>query len=301
MSGDRGYASVPERITWTTGFRLPIDKIVLGTLSTFASFETGKGARVRVNTLAARAGLEPRTVQRALHRLEVDGWIVAAWRQNKRATKWDIQIDRLATSWVVGGVMPSFPQVTKSRTSPVSFDSNVTAVVRSNVTNDVREPISNDTAVVRECNLRFSNDTGVVQIPCTEQDLIPRQEQIPSAPALRAGWFEDDDEKTPEGHAPQSTTPTADLRADGAHHPVHAAGGLDRHRSGDRSAPAPGLPLRQGADSSSPESVDRPRAPAGPQQQTFGPIDVSPSPSRPALQWGQLAEALREGLKRKSG
>jgi len=111
--GDR-YHSIPERITWTAGFRVATDKHILGVLSTFASFKTGRGARMSIPALVARAGLPQRTVERALHRLEVDRWIVAR-RRHRHATAWDINVDQLATSW--GGS-------TKMVTRP---DTNLTA------------------------------------------------------------------------------------------------------------------------------------------------------------------------------
>lgn len=95
MSG-RYTASVAERITWSTGFQLPGDQLVLGKLATFGNFMTGTGCRPSVDTLAARAGVTVRTVQRALRRLEVDGWIVATPRHN-HPTIYDVCLDRLAT------------------------------------------------------------------------------------------------------------------------------------------------------------------------------------------------------------
>jgi DNA-binding transcriptional ArsR family regulator len=106
VSSDR-YPSVPERITWTTGFRLPVDKAVLGTLSTFANFRTGKHADMWLDTLVARAKMSRSTVLRALQRLEEDGWITAR-RRHRHRTVYDINVDRLATHWmeakVVGGL-----------------------------------------------------------------------------------------------------------------------------------------------------------------------------------------------------
>lgn len=98
MSGER-YPSVPERITWTTGFYCATDKAVLGTLSTFANFRTGKHADMYQETLVARANLRKRTVQRSLQRLEADGWIVAR-RRHRRPTVYDINVERLATHWM---------------------------------------------------------------------------------------------------------------------------------------------------------------------------------------------------------
>jgi len=94
------YLSVPERITFTTGFRCATDKLVLGALSTFADFKTGRGARMSLPALVSRAQLPLRTVERGLHRLEADQWIVAVTRRRRHATVWNINVDRLATNWV---------------------------------------------------------------------------------------------------------------------------------------------------------------------------------------------------------
>lgn len=308
MSGDRSYASVPERITWTSGFHNGTDKIVLGALSMFANFETGKGARVRVNKLAARAELEPRTVQRSLHRLEAGGWIVAVRRQHKRATAWDINVDRLATTWVamkaVGGVMPSFPQGAQALNDKSDVQLDDKMIAQLNDKTDVQGARLNVKTVVQEPILERQNCRADPQyVP----DQIPREDLIPSAPALRAGLFDADDGKIPETHAPESTTPTTDIRADGrdrARGPDEIPGRPDdadgRRGAEHRTTPGAGVPLRQGRDLPGSESVDRPGPPVEPHQQTFGPIDVSP-PAPRSPQWGQLADALRAGLKRKSG
>lgn len=99
MSDQERYASVPERITWTTGFRLAIDKHVLGVLSTFANFRTGKHADMKLDTLAARAKVPKRTLLRALQRLEDDKWISGRHR-HRRPTIYDIDEARLATHWM---------------------------------------------------------------------------------------------------------------------------------------------------------------------------------------------------------
>jgi hypothetical protein len=292
MSGDRSYASVPERITWTTGFRLPVDKVVLGALSTFANFETGKGARVRVNKLAARAELKKRTVQRALHRLEADGWIVAVRRQHKGATAWDIQVDRLATTWVAMkavGVMPTFPQGDKFLSVTSGAQLNVTGDALLDVTNDAQDPFLNVTGDAQGPILDVTGDaqlnvTSGAQIPCTERSPVQATigspvEPNPSAPAVAGSGDDADDTHEEAGELPpweefnrarQSQTRPADVRAG---HPDHRYAGLadDTRRRGDHpAAPAPGVPLRQGPDSSGPESDHRPRAPVGPTQPGLG-------------------------------
>jgi len=97
MSSDR-YPSVPERITWTTGFRVATDKAVLGFVSTFANFKTGKRADMALETLMQRAQMPRRTLIRSLGRLESDGWIVGR-RRHRRPTVYDICVERLATHW----------------------------------------------------------------------------------------------------------------------------------------------------------------------------------------------------------
>jgi hypothetical protein len=101
------YASISERITWTTGFHCATDKAVLCALATFADFKTGARARVRRETLSARAGLKLCTVERALHRLERGGWIVAQRRRHRQATEWAINLERLATHWIDASVVES--------------------------------------------------------------------------------------------------------------------------------------------------------------------------------------------------
>jgi hypothetical protein len=103
---DGRYPSVPERITWTTGFRCATDKDILGVLSTFADFRTGKGVPVSLNKIVARAKLKRRRVQYALYRLEADRWVVPR-RRHRHATAWDINLDRLATNWVGATVVAS--------------------------------------------------------------------------------------------------------------------------------------------------------------------------------------------------
>ena len=95
MSG-RYVASVAERITWSTGFHLPVDQLVLGKLSTFGNFMTGTGCRPSVQKLAARAGMNKRNVHYVLRRLEADGWVKAT-RRHRHPTTYDINLDRLAT------------------------------------------------------------------------------------------------------------------------------------------------------------------------------------------------------------
>lgn len=110
MSPREKYSSVPERIEWTPvgEFKSAIDKGVLAALATFCDFETGEGwARgVSLKTLSARAKLKPRRVQRALSRLKNarPPWIKGTGR-HRHATRWDICIGRLPTTWITAKVV----------------------------------------------------------------------------------------------------------------------------------------------------------------------------------------------------
>jgi len=123
MSGDRErYPSVPERITWTTGFRVPIDKHVLGVLSTFANFKTGKRADMALDTLVARAKIGRRRTLRSLQRLEADEWIVGR-RHHRRPTVYDICVEKLAPHWREITLVPeslSDSSVTQNRLAVLS-------------------------------------------------------------------------------------------------------------------------------------------------------------------------------------
>jgi len=92
-----GYASVLERIGATSGFRVWTDKHVLLKLAEFANFKTGEGARPSTDTLVKEAHLPKRTIERALQRLEADGWIAVTARQHRRPTTYRICVDQLAT------------------------------------------------------------------------------------------------------------------------------------------------------------------------------------------------------------
>jgi hypothetical protein len=189
MSDDR-YHSVPERITWTTGFRLPIDKHVLGVLSTFANFRTGKHADMYLDTLVGRARIERRRVIRSLRRLEADGWIEAR-RRHRRPTIYDINVDRLATHWMQAKLV-----------EPLS-DTRVTQEPGLSDTGDTQDAISlsdtgdrlSDTGDTQEAVL---SDTGVTpRSPVRSDPQLDHKE-----PALRAA--------SPD----QTETPTPTLFAD---------------------------------------------------------------------------------------
>lgn len=120
MSREKGYASIPERITWTplVGFSCGTDHYVLGKLATFANFRTGQQADMDIDTLVARCRLPKRTVQEALKRLARDGWITRRMRR-KHHTVYHIRVDRLATHWIptlntapkIGATGDTYPQI----------------------------------------------------------------------------------------------------------------------------------------------------------------------------------------------
>jgi hypothetical protein len=309
MSGDRSYASVPERITWTTGFRCATDKLVLGALSTFANFETGKGARMSAKKLAARAQLKLRTVERGLQRLKADAWIIPHPR-HRHATVWDINLDRLAKDWIgaklVGGVDRGFQQRDSNLTAtydgqlPATYGGQL-AATRGGQDGDLTATYGGqgfDLTATRDGQPADLTATSGGPIPCTE-DLTPVRtigspvEPIPSAPALRAGSRGTNDDKEPEGPLPpweefnrarQSQARTPDLRADSHPHQDDGVSDLPGRRGDHPAAPSAGVPLRQAADSPRAESADRPRAPVEPTQPGLGlladvnaPIGVTPS------------------------
>lgn len=166
MTADR-YPSVPERITWTTGFRVATDKDVLGFLSTFADFKTGKGARVSLKKLIARCRLPRRTVERALQRLEADGWILPK-RWHRHATSWDINVAKLAETWMQAKVV-HHPDLT------ATGGGQLTAMGGG------QDPDLTAMGGGQEPDLTA---TGGGPIPCT---FLSPVEQIPSTPARRAG------------------------------------------------------------------------------------------------------------------
>jgi hypothetical protein len=293
MSGDRTYASVPERITWTTGFRCATDKLVLGALSTFANFETGKGARVSLKKLCARAELKRRTVLRALQRLEADGWIVPT-RRHRHATTRDIAIERLATHWlaakIVGGVDRGFPQGAENLSVNRDAQLGVSRGAQLSVTDDPqlgdlsvnRDVQAGDLGVSRGAQALDLSVNGGTPIPSTkirspERTIGSPVEPNQSAPALRAGSGGTDADENPDlppwelfNREIQSQARTTDLRADGRDHPDDVVGDGDGHRTDHPATPGAGLPLRQGPDSPGVEGTDRPRAPVGPTQPGLG-------------------------------
>jgi hypothetical protein len=98
MSGAERRASLDERVSWTTGFTRPADKVVLGAIAFYADFETGHNARPGMHNLVARADLPKRTVERSLRRLLDEGWIVITDARHLGATTYAVMLERLATS-----------------------------------------------------------------------------------------------------------------------------------------------------------------------------------------------------------
>lgn len=144
MTADR-YPSVPERITWTTGFRVATDKDVLGFLSTFADFKTGRGARMSLAALIGRAHMNRRRILRSLKRLEADGWIVAR-RRHRRPTTYDLCVDRLATNWVGAKVFLDLSDTSVTQ-QPVQIFSLSDTGDRLGDTAVTQDPVLSDTSV----------------------------------------------------------------------------------------------------------------------------------------------------------
>lgn len=184
MSSDR-YASVPERITWTTGFRLPVDKAVLGTLSTFANFRTGKHADMALPTLVDRAQMSRSTVLRALERLIADEWVFAR-RRHRRPTVYDINVDKLATHWMEAEVVAGL-----SVTGDTQEKSLGVTGEQLSVTGDTQTPVlsvTGDTpSPVRTDPLLDPQYLALRADPSTPQQLAFSPMAIPSAPAPASG------------------------------------------------------------------------------------------------------------------
>jgi len=194
MSGDRErYPSVPERITWTTGFRVATDKSVLGTLSTFANFRTGKAARMSLRALTMRSGLPRRTVQRALQRLEADGWIVGH-RSHRHATSWDINIERLAENWVGAKVVSDRSDVLTDLSATGGAQEEEFRFVLS-ATGGAQDPDLSATGGAQHSDL---SATGGAPIPCTYVDPLYADHK---EPALRAASPKNSETSTTTGVA----------------------------------------------------------------------------------------------------
>jgi hypothetical protein len=289
------YTSIPERITWTNGFRCATDKLVLGALSTFANFETGRGARMSVPSLTSRAQLPRRTVERGLQRLEADHWITAR-RRHRHATSWDINVDRLAATWL--GTDKNLTATSGGQRWQT--DKNLTA------TSGGQPPDLTATYGGQEADLTA---TSGGPIPCTYGG-SPVERTPVNAPALRAGPVENPADEDPAdkkrqpakevsaelppweafNRARQAATRNTDVQADREDHPDSPASRPGGRLRDDRPTHSPGLPLRQGPDQASPEGPPRPgTAVRPPTQANLGPLDLTPT----AEQHRRFMEELR--------
>lgn len=262
--------SIVERIAATTGLR-PSAKQVLLALARSAHFETGMNAHPSLETLVTRSGLSRATVARCLVSLEADEWIIATSRRHRHATTYAIALDRLATN--------------ASGTKVVSRNDGSESQSETQHAPDLS--LTLDDQSLTFVKFESQNETP---IPSTYHD------QYLQAPALRAGSppaAADAAAEKGECDAPQPTPAGADLRANDRDHSESDVSHSDRRRADHPAPPGTRLPLRQGTDSPGAESAGRSGPQLEPQQQTFGPIDVSPAREP---QWGQLAEALRKGL-----
>jgi len=278
MTG-RDYASVPERITWTTGFRVPTDKLVLGALSTFANFKTGEGARMSIDALTMRANLPRRTVERALGRLESDEWITAV-RRHRHATTYNICVARLAENWVGAKVVRDLSATGGGQTASPTPDLSATG--------------DHLTAMGGGQNPDLSA-TGGGPIPCTSDPLYE-----PSAPALRAGRFEYAGPTTTEAKVEVTDGPS-DVRPDGSDHPRRDA---DEPGRGFQQPAGSDQVSTRGAGVRLPERADPPRAvghePRGsPYQPTLGPLDVSET--RRQSHWQRVTQLFKDALNQSTG
>ncbi len=179
MTTDR-YASVPERITWTSGFRLSVDKHVLGVLSTFANFRTGKHADMYLDTLVQRARMSRSTVLRALERLEDDGWIIAT-RRHRRPTVYDICIEKLATHWMEAKLVEPLSVTGDTQEPGLSVTDDTQGSDRLSVTGDTQEGVLSVTGDTLEGVLSVTGDT-----PRSPVRLDPLYVLDHKEPALRA-------------------------------------------------------------------------------------------------------------------
>lgn len=293
--------SIAERIALTSGFRTSSDIRVLTALASFAHFETGMNAHPSVETLQSRVpDLTTRTVQRCLVRLEVDGWIVGV-HQHRRPTIYRICVERLATN-------PSMAKLV-TRDAEVERQSVVQEQQFERQSVVQREEGLNDTLSDLNDSLSGLNDK-VSFHPVFDLDLYPSA-PAQNAPARADGLTAAENQKLSrrdaeakveeDDAAPTRAVTDPDVRADRRDHPDDADRGA-RGPGGDQApTPGAGVPLCERSDSAGAESDHRSRARVVPHQPTLGLlVDVS-TPAPRAPQWGQLADALRRGLERKSG
>jgi len=319
MSGGDKYPSVFERITWATGFRLAIDKHVLGALSAFANFRTGKGACPTVDALAARAKVPRSTLLRSMARLNADGWIQAT-RRHRRPTSYDIVVDKLPMHWLEAKLVKGLSPTGETQDPVLSPTGGTQLTTSLSLTNGQVSPTGETQDAVLgpagETQTEILSPTGETPSPVRTE--IPSTEEIPrvdpqSAPARRAGSFPLLRAATPtlfpiakakvEGRngtdgttAPRDADVPTDDR-DRARRDSADGGFWGAARAHQTAASRAGVSVPQRSDSPSAASADRSRARVGAQQKTFGPLDVTSGPRPGQSQWARLAEIGRAVLK----
>jgi hypothetical protein len=174
---DRRYASVPERITWTTGFRLAIDKHVLGVLSTFANFRTGRHADMKLATLAKRAKVPRSTLLRSLQRLKDDEWIFAK-PQHRRPTVYDINEAKLATHWMEAKLVEPITNL-----SPTGGTQDAEVLKSLSPTHGTQDPVLSPTHGTQDPVL---SPTGGTPSPVRTSDPLYRDHKEPALRAAQA-------------------------------------------------------------------------------------------------------------------
>ncbi len=286
-------ASIAERIAWTTALR-PVDARVLQALATFAHFESGQRAFMGMDKLVARAGLAKRTVERALQHLEAEGWIVAT-RRHRHATRYDIEVDRLATNYVGAKVVTADPRsVRQVGGQPHENLSATFADLSAKSGEFVRQLGGPIPSTYPDVHLSApaliapgpSDAVGADENPKTSGGESGMAVIEGATPATRAGDVRTDGRDRARGPDVLAVDPGG-LRIDGGEHPP---------------ASTTGVPVRQGADPPS----DR-RADQEPHHLSLGPQSMSlhtPEEAR-VDSFRQLANVMRAALKehptRKSG
>jgi hypothetical protein len=338
MSGGDKYPSVFERITWATGFRLAIDKHVLGVLSTFANFRTGKGACPSVPALVARAKVTRSTLTRALRRLREDRWVLASYRGRGYQTVYDINLDKLPMHWMEAKLVPGLNPTSEIQNAVLNPTSEIQTPPILNLTGDqgdlTHEIQTGNLNPISEIQ-NILNPTGEIRSPVRTEE-IPTYKEIPSviprsAPALRAGVLPIDRRRTgtlfaiPEAKvpAPNGTLALPDwgdaevevrdvASESSAADPDLPTDGGDRARSSAADASVGfwgAARAHQAATSragvSARQRSTAPRAPSPDRsgarvgsQPTLGPLDVSAAPV--ASHWQRLADTFRAALQEKA-
>jgi hypothetical protein len=98
-----------ERVIWTRTNVSATDRLVLLALASFANYENGDHAHPSCARLAERAGVSARTVQHAVRRLEIAGWIETTRPSAGRIpNQYRVCLERFATqqeSWAGPGIL----------------------------------------------------------------------------------------------------------------------------------------------------------------------------------------------------